>query len=102
MAACCQNLVINPGLLCKFAFNKRKNLFIGKLHLSFSKKLGKFYVWGMAVYGAETWTLRATDQKRLESFETWCWRRMEKISLADCVRKEEVLLRVNEQKEYPT
>ena len=21
-----------------------------------------------------------TDQKRLESFEMWCWRRMEKIS----------------------
>ena len=23
----------------------------------------------IALYGAETWTLRATDQKRLESFE---------------------------------
>ena len=34
-----------------------------------SKKLVKCYVWSMALYGAETWTLRATDQKRLESFE---------------------------------
>jgi hypothetical protein len=33
----------------------------------------------MALYGAETWTLRAADQKYLESFEMWCWRRMEKI-----------------------
>ena len=56
------------------------------------------YVWSMILYGAETWTLRATDQKRLESFEMWCWRRMEKISWTDHVRNEEVLLRVNEQR----
>ena len=57
----------------------------------------KCYVWSMAVYGAETWTLRATDQKRLENFEMR-WRRMEKISWTDHVRNEEVLLRVNEQR----
>ena len=37
-------------------------------------------------------------QKRLEGFEMWCWRRMEKISWTDHVRNEEVLLRVNEQR----
>jgi CRISPR/Cas system-associated endonuclease Cas1 len=51
----------------------------------------------MALYGAETWTLRAADQKYLESFEMWCWRRME-ISWTDHVRNEEVLFRVNEQR----
>ena len=52
----------------------------------------------MAFYGAETWMLRVADQKQLESFEMWCWRRMEKISWTDHVRNEEVLLRVNEQR----
>jgi hypothetical protein len=28
----------------------------------------------MALYGAETWTLLAVDQKHVESFEMWCWR----------------------------
>jgi len=37
-------------------------------------------------------------QKYLESFEMWCWRRMEKISWTDHVRNEEVLFRVNEQR----
>ena len=41
--------------------------------------------------------LRAVDQKHLESFEMWCWRRMEKISWTDHVRNEEVLLRVKKQ-----
>ena len=52
----------------------------------------------MALYGAETWTLRSTDQKRLESFEMWCWRRMEKISWTYHVRNEEVLHRVNKHR----
>ena len=52
----------------------------------------------MALYGAETWMLWAADQKYVESFEMWCWRRTEKISWIDHVRNEEVLLRVNEQR----
>jgi len=58
----------------------------------------KCYIWGIALYGAETGTLRAVDQKHLESFEMWCWRRMEEISWTDHVRNEEVLLRVKEQR----
>jgi hypothetical protein len=46
--------------------------------------------------------LRKVDQKYLESFEMWCWRRMEKISWTDRVRNEEVLHRVKEGEEYPT
>ena len=84
--------------MAKAAFNKKKNLFTSKLDLNLRKKLVKCYVWSMALYGAETWTFRATDQKHLESFEMWCWRRTEKVSWTDHVRNEEVLLRVNEQR----
>jgi hypothetical protein len=38
------------------------------------------------------------DQKHLESFEMWCWRRMQNISWTDHVREEDVLIRVNEQR----
>jgi hypothetical protein len=46
------------------------------------------YIWRIALCGAGTWTLRRVDQKYLESFEGWCWRRIEKISWNDRVRKE--------------
>jgi hypothetical protein len=82
----------------KAAFNKKNNIFTSKLDLNLRKKLVKCYIWSMALYGAETWTLRAVDQKHLESFEMWCWRRMEKISWTDHVRNEEVLFRVSEQR----
>ena len=72
--------------------------FTCKLNINLRKKLVKRYIWSMALYDAETWTLRATDQKYLESFEMWCWRRMEKSIWTDRVRNEEVLLRVNEER----
>jgi len=74
--------------MAKAAFNKKKKLYIKKLDLNLRRKLVKCYIWSMAVYGAETWTLRAADQKYLENFEMWCWRRMEKISWNDRVRNE--------------
>jgi hypothetical protein len=40
------------------------------------------------LYGAETGTLCKVDQRYLESYEMWCWRRME-ISWTDRVRNEE-------------
>jgi hypothetical protein len=84
--------------MAKAAFNKKTDLFTSTLHLELRKTLLKCYIWNIALYGAETWTLRAVDQKHLESFEMWCWRRMENSSLTDHVRNEEVLLRVKEQR----
>jgi hypothetical protein len=66
--------------------------------LELRKKLVKCYVWSIALYCPETWTLRAVDQRHLESFEMWCWRRMERISWTDNVRNKDVLLRVKEQR----
>jgi hypothetical protein len=84
--------------MAKAAFNKKRTLFTSTLDLELRKKLVKCYVWSIALYGAETWTLRVIDQKHMESFEMWFWRRMEKISWTDHVRIEEVLLRVKEQR----
>ena len=36
------------------------------LDLELRKKVVKCYVWNIALYGAETWTFRAVDQKHLE------------------------------------
>jgi len=79
-------------------FNKERALFTSTLDLELRKKLLKCYIWSIALYGAETWMLQAVDQKQLESFEMWCWRRMEEISWTEHVRNEEVFLRVKEQR----
>jgi hypothetical protein len=83
--------------MAKAAFNRKRTLFTSKLDLELRKKLAECYIWSIALYGAETWTLRKLDQKYLESFGMWCWRRIEKISWTNRVNKETVLPRVKEE-----
>jgi hypothetical protein len=83
--------------MAKAAFNKKRTLFISTFDLELRKKLVMCYIWSIALYCAETLTLQAVDQKHMESFEMWCWRRMEYISWADHVRNE-LSLRVKEQR----
>jgi hypothetical protein len=73
--------------MAKVAFSKKKNLFTYKLDLNLRKKIAHCYIWSVAFCGAETGTLRKVDQKELESFEMWCWGRLEKLSSAGLVKK---------------
>jgi hypothetical protein len=63
-----------------------KLFFVRKLNLNLRTKLLKCYIWIIALYGAETWSLREVYQKCLEIFEMWCCVRIEKISWTDRVR----------------
>jgi len=84
--------------MAKKAFMKKKTWFACKMNLELRKRIMKCLVWSVALYAAETWTLTQTHRRRLEAFEMWIWRRMEKISWPDKVTKQEVLRRVNEDK----
>jgi len=75
----CTCEIISKFAMAKYAFNKKRALFTST-DLKLRKKLVKCYIWSIALYGAETWMLRAVDQKHLQSFEMWRWRRMKKIS----------------------
>ena len=80
--------------MAKAASNKMKFLFTSKLDLNLAKKLVKFYMWSIALCGAETRILHKIDQKYIENFEILCCGRMHKISWAGRIRNEEVLHRV--------
>ena len=47
-------------------------------------------------YGAETWTLRKEDIRRLNALEMWLWRRMAKVNYRDRKTNECVLEMVGE------
>ena len=65
--------------MAKEAFNRKRSIFCGPLEKELRKRLVKRFVWSVMLYGAETWTLRRNEQKRLEAFEMWAWRRMERV-----------------------
>ena len=62
------------------------------------KRMIKAIIWSVTLYGAETWTMREEDVKRIEAFEMWIWRRMERISWIEHKSNEEVLKQVNEER----
>jgi hypothetical protein len=69
----CTCEIKSRNAVAKAAFNKMRAVF-SKMDLELRKKLVKCYIWSIALYNAETWTLRAVDQKHQESFEMCCWR----------------------------
>ena len=56
------------------------------------------YVWSIAIYGCETWTIGEAERKRLDVFEMWCYRRMMNIKWMDKITNEEVLERIEERR----
>ena len=59
----CTRRVKSRTAMAKAAFKKKKNLFTSKLDLNLRKKLVKCYTWSIALYGAETWTLRKSGSE---------------------------------------
>jgi hypothetical protein len=48
--------------MVKATFNKNTSLFTSKFDSNLGKKLMKCYIWNIALYGAETSTLRKVDK----------------------------------------
>ena len=95
--SCCQE-VKRRIAMAKEAFNRKRSIFCGPLEKELRKRLVKCFVWSVALYGAETWTLRRSEEKRIEAFEMWIWRRMERVKWTDRIRNEAVLERVGEER----
>ena len=58
----------------------------------------KTVIWSVALYSAETWSLRIEDIQRIEALKMRIWRKMERISWTEKITNEEVLRRVGEKR----
>ena len=79
---CCQE-VKQRIAMTKEAFNRKRSIFCESLVKELRKRLVKCFLWSVALYDAETWTLRRNEQKRLESFEMWSWKGMGLVKWTD-------------------
>ena len=95
----CKEEVKRRIAMGKEAFYQRKELMKGGLDRNLKKRLIKTLIWSVTLYGSETWTLRKEEMERIEAFEMWIWRRMEKISWTEHKTNEEVLKQVEEKRE---
>src|SRR6218665_1538649 len=84
--------------MAKNAFNQEKELLSKNLNKDIKKEIIKAIILRAALYASETWTYRKEDIRRLEAFEMWVWRKMEKISWRDMKTNEEVLQMEEEER----
>ena len=61
-------------------------------------KLTNSCIWSVTLYGSETWTLGKIEERVINTFETWCWRRTLKIEWTDRITNDEVLQKVKEER----
>ncbi|XP_071823117.1 uncharacterized protein [Apostichopus japonicus] len=92
----CETEIRARVAMAKETFKPHNSLFTASLELQLKKRLMKCFVWGVFLYGSETWTLRKEDRKRIDALEMWLWRKSENIKWSDSVTNEEVLQRVGE------
>ena len=57
------------------------------------------FVWPVILYGSESWTLNAETRKNIEAAKMWFYRRMLKISWVERVTNDEVLNRVQKERQ---
>ncbi|XP_049957338.1 uncharacterized protein LOC126473992 [Schistocerca serialis cubense] len=84
--------------MARKAFLKKRNLLTSNIDLNVRKSFLKVFVWSVATYGSETWTINSLDKKRIEAFNMWCYRRMLKIRWVDHMTNDEVLNRIGEKR----
>lgn len=83
----------------KAIFMSKRHLFSSdSLKLDMRKRLIKSCIWSIALYGSETWTIGKVEERAINAFEVWCWRRMLRVKWTDRVTNEEVFQRAEEER----
>ena len=53
---------------------KQRHYFVNK------SPLVKAMVFPVVMYGCESWTIKKADNRRIDAFELWCWRRLLRVT----------------------
>ena len=78
------------------AYERKRTLLTSEIGLEVRKSFLKSFVWSIALYGCETWTIGVQEKRRLEASEMLCYRRMLKVRWIDHVTNQEVLNKIGE------
>ena len=50
------------------------------LNIRLKVRMAKALVWSVALYACETWTIKKQEEKMINAFEMWLWRRILRVS----------------------
>ena len=55
----------------------------------------KAMVFPVVMYGCESWTIKKTEQQRIDAFELWCWRRLLRVPWTARRSNQSILKEIN-------
>ena len=57
--------------------------------------LVKAMVFPVVMYGSESWIIKKAERRRIDAFESWCWRRLLRVSLTARRSNHSILKEIN-------
>ena len=63
----------------KGGFKLRKRLFCQSTSIIEPLIYDKAVVFPVVMYGCESWAIKQAENKRIDAFELWCWRRLLRV-----------------------
>ena len=58
-------------------------------------RLVKAMFFAVVMYGCESWTRKRAEQRRIDAFELWCWRRLLKVPWTERRSNQSILKEIN-------
>ena len=58
-------------------------------------RIVKAMVFPVAMYGCESWTIKNSEHRRIDTFKLWCWRRLLRVPWTAKISNQSVLKEIN-------
>ena len=58
-------------------------------------RLVKAMVFPVVMYGCESWTVKKAERRRIDAFESWCWRRLLRVPWTERSSNQSILKEIN-------
>jgi hypothetical protein len=81
-----------------FLLSFKRHVVISNLSLEIKNNFVKTCICSVALCGSETLTRGKNEERVVNAFETWCWRKMLKIKWTDRITNDEVFQRAKEER----
>ncbi|GFR59245.1 endonuclease-reverse transcriptase [Elysia marginata] len=68
-----------------------KELLRRNVGLNIKKRIRAYYIFSVFNYGCEAWTYSKSVQKKIQTFEMWCYRRLLKVPWIEKKTNKEII-----------
>ena len=92
---CCEKEIQKRIGIAKSKFQQFSKILKSNIQLKLKERILNCYVYSALQYACETWTWNKALEKKVNAFEMWCYRAINKIKWTDKISNEKLLKKLN-------